>query len=86
MSALPPIADIGEGVAECPLMTHSGHWEGWSRPTKLTFTSAHPKPAAPSALVCPPSNRPWRGRPRRFGKSVTFRCFKKILTISLITG
>ncbi len=26
MSALPPIADIGEGIAECPLMTHSGHW------------------------------------------------------------
>ena len=25
MSALPPIADIGEGIAECPLMTHSGH-------------------------------------------------------------
>ncbi len=26
MSALPPIADIGEGIAECPLLTHSGHW------------------------------------------------------------
>ncbi len=25
MSALPPIADIGEGIAECPLMTQSGH-------------------------------------------------------------
>ncbi len=24
MSALPPIADIGEGIAECPLMTQSG--------------------------------------------------------------
>ncbi len=24
-SALPPIADIGEGIAECPLMTQSGH-------------------------------------------------------------
>ncbi len=21
-----PIADIGEGIAECPLMTQSGHW------------------------------------------------------------
>ncbi len=26
MSALPPKADIGEGIAECPLMTRSGHW------------------------------------------------------------
>ncbi len=26
MSALPPKADIGEGIAECPLMTQSGHW------------------------------------------------------------
>ena len=26
MSALPPKADIGEGIAECPLMTHSGHF------------------------------------------------------------
>ncbi len=25
MSALPPKADIGEGIAECPLMTQSGH-------------------------------------------------------------
>ncbi len=25
MSALPPVADIGEGIAECPLLTHSGH-------------------------------------------------------------
>ena len=25
MSALPPIADIREGIAGCPLMTHSGH-------------------------------------------------------------
>ncbi len=25
MSALPPRADIGEGIAECPLMTQSGH-------------------------------------------------------------
>ncbi len=24
MSALPPIADIAEGIAECPLLTHSG--------------------------------------------------------------
>jgi hypothetical protein len=27
MSALPPIADIGEGIAGCPLMTQSGHSE-----------------------------------------------------------
>ncbi len=26
MSALPPKADIGEGIAECPLLTQSGHW------------------------------------------------------------
>ncbi len=25
--ALPLIADIGEGIAECLLMTHSGHWD-----------------------------------------------------------
>ncbi len=25
MSALPPKADIGEGIAECPLLTQTGH-------------------------------------------------------------
>ena len=29
MSALPPKADIGEGIAGCPLMTRSGHSRRW---------------------------------------------------------
>ena len=41
MSALPPIADIEEGIAECPLMTQSGHWR---------HTRKYGSASAPSAL------------------------------------
>ncbi len=34
MSALPPIADIGEGIAECPLLTQSGHQASMSCATE----------------------------------------------------
>ncbi len=34
MSALPPIADIGEGIAECLLLTQSGHWSRWAPTSK----------------------------------------------------
>ncbi len=38
MSALPPNADIGEGIAECPLLTLSGHYIVLSlRPDCLAF-------------------------------------------------
>jgi len=30
MSALPPKADMARRHGRCPLMTHSGHSEGWS--------------------------------------------------------